>query len=1036
MSVNQRWGRRRTPVSERELMCAGNKHGHRGLRYRFHRVGLGHGRHRGARRRLRHRPVLHYARAPVTCPHGEERSTCPTCAGTLSSPGTDEEFANTLLRDSSPDQTVRETAEPTTSAGGRIGRFVIVDTIGQGGMGVVYSAYDPALDRRVAIKLLRQGGGGSQDSGGTARLAREAQAMARLSHPNVVPVYDVGRFGDSLFVAMEFVDGVTLHEWLKQSPRSWRDVVAVFLAAGRGLDAAHRAGIVHRDFKPANVLVGADGRTRVTDFGLARSVHGELPPESASPQTPAISLDTPLTMRGSVMGTPGYMAPEQYLGQQTSPATDQFAFCVSLYEALYGARPFKGTDLATLQRLTQSGEVPPPPKGSTVPAWLFPIIAKGLTSDPLRRHPSMRALLSLLERDPSAQRRRWALAGGAALLTLGVAAGLWSWPRVRASSCHRDTERLATVWNDEARQNAERAFKATGQPFAATAWDFTRATLDTFTAAWVAERHAACDETLRLRERTEAQLELRLRCLDGRRVELQTLSTRFQAADAELVAQAATAVARLSPVAQCGNLASLEARAQLPIETRRAVEAVDRQLAEARMLIALAAWSDARARLLPAIEEARRSNDAQTLALALLELAALERDEDHFQPSRAALDEALRLSLSVRDDRTALHAIALLASVVGWRLERPAEALTLVNVGRGLVPRVGDPLLEALLHEGEADAHWQRGARTEALAAYRLALPLFEREEGPAGLDVARVLSSIGWVLMEEGHFSEARAAYEQSRRSREALLGADHPALAPTWNELGNLAEFLGDLPAAASAMRRGAEMRAKRRGAITEETRRAQLNLVRVLTAQGLLDEAAALLADIESALTDRDLRSTHLGVVEARSRLLLAQGRAPEAEAAARRGLAEVKQLLGEEHPSTLAMALELHRALVAQQRAGEGLDLALHVLAIEERRHRIDSPDFVRFLNAVVESRLALGSNEALATSERAATTVSNIEGNAMLKAQTHLLLAKARWKAAQQEEALAAAQAAAGFAAQRGAEAVRADVAAWLAAHTR
>ncbi len=607
---------------------------------------------------------------------------------------------------------------------------------------------------------------------------------------------------------------------------------------------------------------------------------------------------------------------------------------------------------------------------------------------------------------------------------------------MRASSCHRDTERLATVWNDEARQNAERAFKATGQPFASTAWDYTRATLDTFTAAWVAERHAACDETLLRRERTEAQLELRLRCLDGRRVELQTLSSRFQTADAELVAQAAMAVARLSPVARCGNLASLEARAQLSPETRGAVEAVDRQLAEARMLIALAAWSDARARLLPAIEEARRSNDAQTLALALLELAALERDEDHFQPARAALEEALRLSLSIRDDRTALHALGLLASIVGWRLELPAEGLVLVNVGRGLVPRVGDPTLEALLHEGEADALWQRGARTEALAAYRLALPLFQREEGPAGLDVARVHSSIGWVLMEEGHFSEARAAYEQSRRSREALLGADHPALAPTWNELGNLAEFLGDLPAAASAMRRGSEMRAKKRGALTEETRRAQLNLVRVLTAQGLLDEAATLLGNIESGLTEGSLRSTHLGVVEARSRVLLAQGRAPEAEAIARRGLAEVKQLLGDEHPSTLAMALELHRALVAQERAGEGLDLALHMLDVEERRRRFASPDFVRFLNAVVESRLALRSAEALATSERAATAVLAIEGNAKLKAQTHLLLAKARWSARQQKEALDAARAAAGFADQSGSDPMRAEVAAWLATHAR
>jgi len=311
------------------------------------------------------------------------------------------------------------------AAGERIARYIVLEVLGAGGMGVVYAAYDPSLDRKVAIKVLRsarrQGHSGGDDRN---RLLREAQAMAQLSHPNVVPVHDVGTDGDAIFVAMELVQGPTLHEWLKVK-RPWRQVLAMLLAAGRGLKAAHDAGLVHRDFKPANVLIGRDGRPQVTDFGLARSLRSlkrDRAPRRAGETSGPVSLETPLTLAGAVMGSPGYMAPEQYDGAVTSAATDQYAFCVTVYEALYGVRPFEAKELIALGVLAREGKVPPPPRGSPVPARLWAVLQQGLSPDPAKRHASMGALLEALEKDPARVRNR-RLLGAAAVVLLASGVG-------------------------------------------------------------------------------------------------------------------------------------------------------------------------------------------------------------------------------------------------------------------------------------------------------------------------------------------------------------------------------------------------------------------------------------------------------------------------------------------------------------------------------------------------------------------------------------------------------------------------------------
>ena len=313
--------------------------------------------------------------------------------------------------------------EPVVAVGDTISRYVVLRRVGAGGMGVVYAAYDPQLDRKVALKLLRTGIGLGEGEA-RARLVREAQAIAQLSHPNVVAVYDVGTTADGeVYVAMEFVEGDTLTQWMHRWDRSWRDTLEVFRDAGRGLAAAHAVGLLHRDFKPDNVLVGADGRVRVTDFGLARSlVTGHADEKAATPSaSPVGPLRVTLTATGAVMGTPRYMAPEQLRGQDVSAAADQFSFCVALYEALYGHHPIAGDTAVKIVEEGARAQAPTAPERA--PSWIWPVLARGLDPQPARRYPSMSALLvELTPPAPSPRRRTYVVTAAAAALVLGGAA--------------------------------------------------------------------------------------------------------------------------------------------------------------------------------------------------------------------------------------------------------------------------------------------------------------------------------------------------------------------------------------------------------------------------------------------------------------------------------------------------------------------------------------------------------------------------------------------------------------------------------------
>jgi formylglycine-generating enzyme required for sulfatase activity/predicted Ser/Thr protein kinase len=318
------------------------------------------------------------------------------------------------------------------ASGPTVGRYQILGLIGRGGMGEVYAAYHPDLDRRIALKIVR--GSGPEAAKQNARLLPEARAVARLSHPNVVTVHDAGTDGDRAYIAMEFIQGRTLDRWLEAERPSWRQALAVLIAAGRGLAAAHEAGVVHGDFKPANVMVGNDGSVRVMDFGLARILEAGAPP--AAPEAAPAAHDSQ-SKQTSVQGTPAYMAPEQFRGEAASALGDQFSFCVALYEALYGARPFKGEHLLSLSWSVAEGELRPIPGDRRVPAWVRRPLMRGLSAMARDRFPSMGALIEVLQDDPAVKNRRRLAAAGA--IALAVVATLAVRQTVKAR--HGTTER-------------------------------------------------------------------------------------------------------------------------------------------------------------------------------------------------------------------------------------------------------------------------------------------------------------------------------------------------------------------------------------------------------------------------------------------------------------------------------------------------------------------------------------------------------------------------------------------------------------------
>ncbi len=615
----------------------------------------------------------------------------------------------------------------------QLGRFRVLERLGAGAMGVVYAAYDPDLDRGVALKLI------NVPSADRAAALAEAKALARLSHPNVVPIYDVGMAGEHVYLVMELVRGQTLRAWI--AGRRARDILEVYQQAGAALAAAHAAGLVHRDFKPDNALVGADGRVRVVDFGLA-----------CEADDPALAIDRPAA------GTPHFMAPEIAAGAAVTPAADQYSFCVALHEALAG--------------------LPDEPAPRTVLA----ILERGRALDPSARFASMAQLLRALTRATTRRRRRIALAVGmislvgAAAFLVGQRATEGGRPVDRLAVCEAGADELARAWAPDARATALARIRTLGTYGPIVAPQLAHE-LTTHSQRWTEAYRGACRDRLRGAE-TETLSDRRAACVERGRDAFGKLGELIATAGAAGLSDVARATQSLPDPGRCADITALVSDvAAPPRAVAGGVSQLRTELTRARVELDAGRYGEARGAARRAVASARRLDYLPVLAEALLLEGHAQGQMAGSAGDRAAavpiLSEAISVAVAAHADPLAIEAWARRAWALGTS-SSPARALDGLEVIAPLAGRTPSArFATALLHNNIGTVALARSDRTAARIAFERAQVLAHGFTGDGALELTAIPVNLGLVTDDRsaGDPLIASAAAERAR-----LLGRDHP--------------------------------------------------------------------------------------------------------------------------------------------------------------------------------------------------------------------------------------------------------------------
>ena len=863
-------------------------------------------------------------------------------------------------------------------------RYTLLARIGAGGMGVVYEAHDRELDRRVAMKLLHPGAARTH----VRRLLREAQMLARLSHPNLVPVFDVGSVDDDVFVAMELVRGRSLDRIALDDRVPVHERLRMLVDAGRGLVHAHECGLVHRDVKPSNVLVGDDGRARVADFGLARPLRlasADLDDGAPSPDTPDPNA---ITRPGRIAGTPAYMPPELMVGAPFDEKSDQFSFCICAWEVLHGVRP---------RRDRSDGAAILPSTPSPLPRRIQAALRRGTSVDPGSRHASMAALLDALQ--PA---RRGGLAIGIAAIAIGGVAILG----FDEAAC----DDVAIAWNDARAHELRARIAEIGFTDGEALHAAIAAPLDRYAASWTRAHDDAC------------RAELSTDCLAERRDAADAVIDALLQTDRRAVLLAGpAAVAGLPTPAACSN-------APRPSMDHARTRELQRELARVEAL----AHTGQLALALPQAEQLIAHATAPIHARAVLLRASLQLQLAAPEAALTSYAEAAELAAAAHDDATLADAWLEMARLLAADPDRAREHDDVAAQIEALLDRLGPRAsLRARLLESRARMASSQGRFDDAVEHALAAVALLR--EGDDDLLRARLLGSAGFHLQLAGRYDDAVAYFERAIDSSRHVLGPGHPDLA---NQLVNLsivqppeqseatlvraeailrdafpdghpdlAKVLGNL--GLRQLDRGAydEAEATLREAIAMQERawpeghphlgHTLQYLADTLNEVGRRDEALAI-AERALAVRRATLPTDHADIGRA-LRLIGAihydAGRVPAARKAYEQALAVFERSLPPDHPLIAGALSGIGECAVVEHDSARALEVCTRALALEQKAHGEDALDLVPHLSCLAAAHQDRGEDEeAVVLLERALVLWSDQDVGPLLPAQIRLQLA--------------------------------------------
>ncbi|MGE0871680.1 MAG: protein kinase [Kofleriaceae bacterium] len=668
------------------------------------------------------------------------------------------------------DSTLPAVQAPVTTTK-RLGRFSVLDVLGEGGMGTVLSAYDPRLDRRVALKVLR--GATARSAAGHARLLREAQALARIAHPHVVPVHEVAELDGEVVLVMEHVPGQTLQDWVRAGPPPWREIVRAYVQAGRGLAAVHAAGFVHRDFKPSNALIGADGRVRVIDFGLVReelTAADEIVEGDGEDGADGADGADRLTHTGTVLGTPAYMAPEQFERADVGPRTDVYAFCVSLSEALYGVRPFVGRRPGFA-----AGEGNDPPSAAPVPRRVWTVLRKGLSAAADDRPRSIEPLLDELNALIEPPRRKWIAAAVMGTSLAGIAIGWLALPGATPEEqpCSGGAAELARIWSETVAGDVTRRLVASGSAYGEQVAPRVVGTLTSYTRDWTLAHRDAC-MAHRRGEQSAALLDRRMYCLDRHRQALASTVDLLVHDDAP--GDPVRLVLGLPPIVQCSDLDEVSATAAStadPALDSRA-HSLEGQLERAAALERNGDYMRAGEVAAQIVRDAEPLEIEPLQAAANLQLGRARLLSGELAEADQPLRAALRHAIAADAPAVAVEAIARRIYVAGMTGALDQTRLAeLRSLAEDFLQRTRDgAFAHALLLNNVGVIHRSLGQREVARDVLRKALEVRGAVARPE-MEMSVIVENLAAVTDDP---VEREALYARAVREAESSLGEQHP--------------------------------------------------------------------------------------------------------------------------------------------------------------------------------------------------------------------------------------------------------------------